>query len=119
MDNNYRLLDLTVYGRQETWEDLFTIEAARGKGVGRALIEEVYRRAKQAGSAEVYWQTHETNTTAMKLYDKVAQKSGFSCISTNSVILRKRVWPPATVCTTVVTGLITLIQSVTVWDRHL
>ena len=21
MDNNYRLLDLTVYGRQETWED--------------------------------------------------------------------------------------------------
>jgi hypothetical protein len=21
MDNSYRLLDLTVYGRQETWED--------------------------------------------------------------------------------------------------
>jgi hypothetical protein len=21
MDNNYRLLDLTVYGRQEAWED--------------------------------------------------------------------------------------------------
>lgn len=58
-------------------EDLFTIEAARGKGVGRALIEEVYRLAKQAGSAEVYWQTQVTNATAMKLYDKVAQKSGF------------------------------------------
>jgi GNAT superfamily N-acetyltransferase len=56
---------------------LFTIEAARGKGVGRVLIEEVYRRAIQAGSAEVYWQTQETNATAMKLYDKVAQKSGF------------------------------------------
>ena len=58
-------------------QDLFTIEAARGKGVGRALIEEVYRCAKGAGSPKVYWQTHETNATAMKLYDKVADKSGF------------------------------------------
>jgi GNAT superfamily N-acetyltransferase len=58
-------------------QDLFTIEAARGKGVGRALIEEVYRYAKRAGSSRMYWQTHETNTTAMKLYDKVAERSGF------------------------------------------
>jgi GNAT superfamily N-acetyltransferase len=58
-------------------QDLFTVEAARGKGVGRALIEEVYRYAKQAGSSRVYWQTHETNATAMQLYDKVADKSGF------------------------------------------
>jgi GNAT superfamily N-acetyltransferase len=58
-------------------QDLFTIESARGKGVGRALIQEVYRRAKDAGCSRVYWQTHETNATAMKLYDKVADKSGF------------------------------------------
>lgn len=58
-------------------QDLFTHEAARGKGVGRALIEEVYRYAKDAGCRRVYWQTHETNATAMKLYDKVADKSGF------------------------------------------
>lgn len=58
-------------------QDLFTHEAARGKGVGRALIEEVYRHAKDAGCHKVYWQTHETNATAMKLYNKVADKSGF------------------------------------------
>jgi GNAT superfamily N-acetyltransferase len=58
-------------------QDLFTIEAARGSGVGRALIEEVYRYAKRAGCNRVYWQTHETNATAMKLYDKVAERSGF------------------------------------------
>jgi len=58
-------------------QDLFTVESARGKGVGRALIEQVYQRAKQAGSSRVYWLTHETNGTAMKLYDKVAEKSGF------------------------------------------
>lgn len=58
-------------------QDLFTAEAARGQGVGRALIEAVYRRAAEAGLPRVYWQTHETNTTAMKLYDTVAEKSGF------------------------------------------
>jgi GNAT superfamily N-acetyltransferase len=57
--------------------DLFTTESARGRGVGRALIEAVYRRAQAAGAGRVYWQTHESNTVAMQLYDKVAQKSGF------------------------------------------
>ncbi len=58
-------------------QDLFTSAAARGKGVGRALIEGVYAEAQLAGASRVYWQTHETNHTAMRLYDKVAQKSGF------------------------------------------
>jgi GNAT superfamily N-acetyltransferase len=58
-------------------QDLFTVESARGQGIGRALIEEVYRRAAQAGCRRVYWQTHETNATAMKLYDQLAEKSGF------------------------------------------
>src|SRR5450759_620233 len=58
-------------------QDLFTDEAARGKGVGRALINGVYEQAKLAGSPRVYWQTHETNLTARRLYDKVAEQSGF------------------------------------------
>jgi GNAT superfamily N-acetyltransferase len=58
-------------------QDLFTSEAARRKGVGRALINGVYAQARLAGSSRVYWQTHETNHTAMQLYDKVADKSGF------------------------------------------
>ena len=58
-------------------QDLFTSEAARGKGVGRALINGVYAQAKLVGSPRVYWQTHETNHTAMQLYDKVADKPGF------------------------------------------
>jgi GNAT superfamily N-acetyltransferase len=58
-------------------QDLFTVEAARGKGVGRALIDAVCAHARQAGSPRVYWQTHETNTAAMQLYDKLAEKSGF------------------------------------------
>jgi GNAT superfamily N-acetyltransferase len=57
--------------------DLFTNQAVRGKGVGRALINGVYQQAKLAGSPRVYWQTHQTNQTAMQLYDKVAEHSGF------------------------------------------
>jgi GNAT superfamily N-acetyltransferase len=65
-------------------QDLFTLESTRGRGVGRALIEAVYERARAAGSPRVYWQTHETNATAMQLYDKVAERSGF-------VVYRKQI----------------------------
>jgi len=58
-------------------QDLFTSAAARGKGVGGALISEVYEQARRAGASRVYWQTHETNHTAQTLYDKVAERSGF------------------------------------------
>lgn len=58
-------------------QDLFTCETARNKGVGRALIEAVYERARIEGSVRVYWQTHETNLTAMRLYNQVAERSGF------------------------------------------
>jgi GNAT superfamily N-acetyltransferase len=74
----------TLIGPACYLQDLFTAEAARGQGVGRALIEAVYERARVAGCLRVYWQTHETNATAMKLYDKVAERSGF-------VVYRKRI----------------------------
>ncbi|WP_297490966.1 GNAT family N-acetyltransferase [Acidocella sp.] len=58
-------------------EDLFTAAAARGKGVGRALIEAVYEKAKAKNATRVYWMTHKTNTTAQALYEKVAENTGF------------------------------------------
>jgi GNAT superfamily N-acetyltransferase len=58
-------------------QDLFTSEAARGAGVGRALIEAVYARAHAAGASRVYWHTNESNRTARALYDKVADDTGF------------------------------------------
>jgi GNAT superfamily N-acetyltransferase len=58
-------------------QDLFTGSESRGKGVARALINAVHHQAKLAGCPRLYWQTHETNQTAMLLYDKVAERSGF------------------------------------------
>lgn len=67
----------TAIGPNCYLQDLFTTPAARGQGVGRALIEGVVERAKAAGAARVYWQTHETNAAGRLLYDKVAQHLGF------------------------------------------
>jgi GNAT superfamily N-acetyltransferase len=58
-------------------QDLFTVAEARGKGVGRALIEAVYAAAKTKGANRVHWLTHETNAEAMVLYNKLADRTGF------------------------------------------
>lgn len=58
-------------------EDLFVIPDVRGSGAGRMLIEAVYAAAAELGCANVYWLTHETNTEARKLYDRISQRSGF------------------------------------------
>ena len=59
-------------------EDLFTSADARGRGVGRALIEAVYAAADARGADQVYWLTQEFNATARRLYDQVATATPFS-----------------------------------------
>jgi GNAT superfamily N-acetyltransferase len=58
-------------------QDLFVAKEARGHGLGRALIEAVYKAAQEAGASRVHWLTHETNTTARALYDQLATAPGF------------------------------------------
>ncbi len=58
-------------------QDLFTSEPRASRASAARLINGVYEQAKLAGSPRVYWQTHDTNHTAMQLYDKVAEHSGF------------------------------------------
>jgi GNAT superfamily N-acetyltransferase len=65
-------IELTCY-----LQDLFTAPEARGRGIGRALIQGVYQRAGDAGSRRVYWQTRDSNVEGRRLYDKVAMHDGF------------------------------------------
>jgi GNAT superfamily N-acetyltransferase len=58
-------------------QDLFVSPEARGTGIGRKLIEYVYELARAQGCARVHWLTHESNTDAMLLYDRIAERSGF------------------------------------------
>lgn len=58
-------------------QDLFVAPDQRGTGVGRKLIEYVYATAKKDGADKVHWLTHQTNATAIALYERIAERPGF------------------------------------------
>ncbi|WP_439886850.1 GNAT family N-acetyltransferase [Pseudomonas sp. MBLB4123] len=58
-------------------QDLFIAKDVRSSGIGRQLIEHVYDQARQRECARVYWLTHESNSRAMLLYERIAERSGF------------------------------------------
>lgn len=57
-------------------QDLFVAAPQRGSGIGRGLIEFVYARAKADGCGKVHWLTHESNATAIQLYERIAERPG-------------------------------------------
>lgn len=58
-------------------QDLYADADLRGTGVGRALIEHVYETVQAAGGTRVHWLTHHTNAAGRRLYDRIADNSGF------------------------------------------
>lgn len=81
-----RLVGLVQYVRhRHCWrdekvtylQDLFARPETRGAGLGRALIEAVYREADAGGTPAVYWLTARGNATARRLYDRIAVLSPF------------------------------------------
>jgi GNAT superfamily N-acetyltransferase len=49
-------------------EDLFVREAFRGRGIGRALLRQVARIARQEGSYGIRWEVLGWNESAIKFY---------------------------------------------------
>lgn len=58
-------------------QDLYTDPSVRGKSIGRALIEAVYKAADSAGAPAVYWLTQDFNEAGRRLYDRVGQLTPF------------------------------------------
>jgi GNAT superfamily N-acetyltransferase len=72
------LFHTSVWAREVCYlQDLYTDDTMRGRGVARALIEQVATEARQRQVARLFWLTQETNQTARTLYDKVAAFKGF------------------------------------------
>lgn len=58
-------------------QDLIVAPEQRGSGIGRQLIEHVYATAKANDCDKVHWLTHETNATAIQLYERIAERGGY------------------------------------------
>lgn len=69
--HNWRIEDVCYL------QDLYADPNVRGTGVGRALIEAVYKAADANGTPSVYWLTQDFNKTARRLYDRVANVTPF------------------------------------------
>jgi len=69
--HNWRIEDVCYL------QDLYTDPQVRGMGLGRKLIEAVYRAADEAGCPSVYWLTQDFNAEARRLYDRIATVTPF------------------------------------------
>jgi GNAT superfamily N-acetyltransferase len=57
-------------------EDLFVAPAFRGRGFGRALLQDLVDRAKSKGWSRLYWHTR-VNNPARRFYDEFAEADDF------------------------------------------
>lgn len=57
-------------------QDLYIAAPYRNQGLARKLIERSYQICTKRFD-RVYWLSHETNQTALLLYDRIASKTGF------------------------------------------
>ncbi|MGE5106927.1 MAG: N-acetyltransferase family protein [Sphingobacteriales bacterium] len=65
------------YIRYSTWkgqamylEDIIVTEAARGKGIGKLLMDKLIEEAKEKGFNRIIWQVLEWNEPAINFYKK-------------------------------------------------
>jgi GNAT superfamily N-acetyltransferase len=57
-------------------EDLFVSPAARGQGLGRALIDDLIALSRAKGWHRLYWNTDQHNATAQSLYNQFTASDG-------------------------------------------
>jgi GNAT superfamily N-acetyltransferase len=77
-EENGMILGFALYYiRYSTWkgqrmylEDIIVTEAARGKGIGRLLMEQLIAEAKERGFNAIVWQVLEWNEPAINFYKK-------------------------------------------------
>ena len=58
-------------------EDMFVEPGLRGRGLGRALIEDLVALGRERGWSGLYWHTQQGNATARALYDRFAKADDF------------------------------------------
>lgn len=57
-------------------EDLYMDERFRGRGVGKALMDDLVALSRKKGWSHLYWHCHESNASARRLYDHYVNADG-------------------------------------------
>jgi GNAT superfamily N-acetyltransferase len=70
-----RLDDTFTAGPSWFLDDLYVVPERRGAGIARSLIEACDATAHAAGGGTLRWITASDNTTAQRLYDRVATRT--------------------------------------------
>jgi ribosomal protein S18 acetylase RimI-like enzyme len=64
-------------GVEDAWiEDVFVAEEARGRGLGRALVEAAVERARARGCARIQLDANERNDAGLALYRDLGFETG-------------------------------------------
>jgi ribosomal protein S18 acetylase RimI-like enzyme len=75
---HYRSLPDTFTAANEWYlDDLYVQPESRGAGAATALIDAVAERAASDGGGKLRWITAADNTTAQRVYDKVATRTSW------------------------------------------
>jgi GNAT superfamily N-acetyltransferase len=75
---HYRTMPRPLKGKYIGFlDDLFVDPDFRGQKIGQKLIEALKNMAKSNNWQVIRWITHSNNKTAKKLYDKIANNTGF------------------------------------------
>ena len=81
----------SIWTGSDCWlEDIFVEEAARGIGLGRALIEAAFERARERGCARMELDVNEANPGAVRLYESLGFSGWSDPPGGRNLLMRRR-----------------------------
>ena len=81
----------SIWTGSDCWlEDIFVEEAARGTGLGRALVEAAFERARERGCARMELDVNEANPGAVRLYESLGFDNWSDPPGGRNLLMRRR-----------------------------
>jgi ribosomal protein S18 acetylase RimI-like enzyme len=81
----------SLWTEGDCWlEDIYVDEPARRSGLGRALVEAAFDRARERGSSRIELDVNEANPAAMALYESLGFESWSDPPGGRNLLMRRR-----------------------------